>query len=114
MSAEIERFARDLENSEELSHELADFGGSIEELADWLHDKGYRIETGDLAAIMSAHVGGLSDDALDKVSGGGGISEEMSLRLQISMDRRSKALQTLSNILKRIGNTQDSIIQNLK
>jgi hypothetical protein len=44
----------------------------------------------------------------------GGLSEELSLKLQILMDRRSKIIQTLSNILKKISQTSDSIISNIK
>jgi len=44
----------------------------------------------------------------------GGLSEEDSLRLQIAMDRRAKTIQTLSNIIKKTSQTQDSIIQNIK
>ena len=42
------------------------------------------------------------------------ISEMTSLRLQMLMDRRSKFLQTLSNIMKKISSTQDALVENLK
>jgi len=42
------------------------------------------------------------------------MSEELSLRLQMMMDRRSKFIQTLSNMMKKISQTQDSIVGNLK
>ena len=42
------------------------------------------------------------------------MSEETSLRLQMTMDRRSKFVSTLSNILKKISSTQDTLVQNLK
>lgn len=42
------------------------------------------------------------------------MGEMESLRLQMMMDRRSKMMSTLSNVLKKISDTQDSIIQNLK
>jgi len=42
-------------------------------------------------------------------------TQEMNgLRLQLAMDRRSKFISTLSNILKKLGETQNSIIENLK
>lgn len=44
----------------------------------------------------------------------GGLSEELSLKLQILTDRRSKIIQTLSNILKKISQTSDTIIANIK
>ena len=37
-----------------------------------------------------------------------------SLRLQTAMDRVSKTMSTLSNILKKLSDTQSSITQNLK
>ena len=42
------------------------------------------------------------------------MSEMTSLRLQMAMDRRSKMLETLSNIMKRISKTSETITQNLK
>jgi hypothetical protein len=41
-------------------------------------------------------------------------SEMLSLRLQMTMDRRSKFISTLSNIMKKIATTQDTLIQNIK
>ena len=42
------------------------------------------------------------------------LSEMSSLRLQMMMDRRSKFISTLSNIMKKISTTQDTLVQNLK
>ncbi len=42
------------------------------------------------------------------------MSEEESLRLQMTMDRRSKFIETLSNVEKKMAQTQDSVVQNLK
>jgi len=42
------------------------------------------------------------------------MSEMTSLRLQMMMDRRSKFIETLSNIMKKISATQDTLVQNLK
>ena len=41
-------------------------------------------------------------------------SELEALRLQMAMDRRSKLLETLSNILKKISDTESGIVANLK
>jgi len=41
-------------------------------------------------------------------------SEMKSLQLQMTMDRRSKFLSTLSNIMSKISTTQDSLVQNIK
>ena len=41
-------------------------------------------------------------------------SEMASLRLQMDMDRRSKFVEALSNVMKKIDSTQETIVQNLK
>jgi chromosome segregation ATPase len=42
------------------------------------------------------------------------MSEMTSMDLQMAMDRRSKFVETLSNVLKKISDTQASIVQNMK
>jgi hypothetical protein len=42
------------------------------------------------------------------------LSEAESLRLQSALDRTSKFLDTLSNIMKKISDTSDAITQNMK
>jgi hypothetical protein len=42
------------------------------------------------------------------------ISEMTSMQLQMLMDTRSKLLQTLSNIMRTITETEEAIVQNLK
>ena len=42
------------------------------------------------------------------------MGEMESLRLQMAMDRMSKMMSTLSNLLKKISDTSTSITQNLK
>ncbi|MGH6631521.1 MAG: hypothetical protein ACREB3_17470, partial [Burkholderiales bacterium] len=49
-----------------------------------------------------------------KKDGMSDLGEMESLRLQMSMDRLSKLMSTLSNILKKTSDTQQQIIQNLK
>ena len=112
MNTEIDRFAEDLENSEQLCQELADFAGDYDELAGWLNDKGYRINAGELAAIISAKLDGLSDEELDGVSGGTGVVK--SLRQGMSSDRRANVINTLSDVMKKIGSTQGTIADNIK
>ena len=56
----------------------------------------------------------IRDDLQGKLDGMSEMSEMTSLRLQMMMDRRSKFINTLSNIMKKLSDTQDSIIQNLK
>jgi uncharacterized spore protein YtfJ len=56
----------------------------------------------------------LLDDLKGRLDGMNEMSEMTSLRLQMTMDRRSKFIQTLSNIMKKMGTTQDTLSQNLK
>jgi hypothetical protein len=49
-----------------------------------------------------------------KLDGMDEMSEMTSLRLQMMMDRRSKFIATLSNIMKKISETQNALVQNLK
>ncbi len=56
----------------------------------------------------------LLDDIKGKLDGLNEMSEMTSLRLQMTMDRRSKFIQTLSNIMKKISTTQETIVQNIK
>jgi hypothetical protein len=50
-------------------------------------------------------------DSLDSLSD---MSEMESLRLQMTMDRRSKFIQTLSNLEKQIEDTDESIAESIK
>jgi hypothetical protein len=42
------------------------------------------------------------------------MGEMESLRLQMAMDRMSKMMSTLSNLLKKLSDTSSQIAQNLK
>jgi len=42
------------------------------------------------------------------------ITQIKSMRLQQMMERRTKSIETLSNIMKKISETEDSIVKNLK
>jgi hypothetical protein len=42
------------------------------------------------------------------------MGEMESLRLQMAMDRLSKLMSTLSNVLKKTSDTSSTIVQNLK
>jgi hypothetical protein len=50
-------------------------------------------------------------DAKDNL---GEVSQTAQLRLQTVMDRRSKLIETLSNVLKKMSDTDSSIVGNLK
>ena len=63
-------------------------------------------DIGDLRAVQ--------DDLKGKLDEMNGMSEMTSLRLQMMMDRRSKFIETLSNIMKSMSTTQETLVQNLK
>jgi hypothetical protein len=50
----------------------------------------------------------------DQRGGMNEMSEMTSLRLQMTMDRRSKFMSALSNIMKKIATTQDALVENVK
>jgi hypothetical protein len=54
------------------------------------------------------------DDLKSNLDGMNEMSEATSLRLQMTMDRRSKFIQTLSNIMKKSSTTQETLVQNIK
>ena len=55
-----------------------------------------------------------AESSQEKIDSFSEISEMESLRLQMMMDRHSKLMSTLSNLLKKISNTSSSIVQNIK
>ena len=54
------------------------------------------------------------DELKDRLDSLPDVSEMDQLKLQMLMDRMSKAETTLSNLLKKISDTQHSIIKNVK
>ncbi len=56
----------------------------------------------------------LRDDLKSDLDGMNEMSEMTSLRLQMTMDRRSKFVETLSNILKKTSKTSETLVQNIK
>jgi hypothetical protein len=66
-----------------------------------------RIE--DLAQLRA-----INDELKGKLDSMNEMSQMTSLRLQMMMDRRSKFISTLSNIMKKVSTTQDTLVQNLK
>lgn len=61
-----------------------------------------------------ARLEAIQNDLKSRLDGMSELSEMTSLRLQMMMDRRSKFIATLSNIMKKISDTQAAIVQNLK
>jgi len=56
----------------------------------------------------------LLDDLNGKLDGMNESSEMTSLRLQMTMDRRSKFISTLSQMMMKISTTRDILVQNIK
>jgi len=53
--------------------------------------------------------------ALDQtLKGTADLNQQNALRLQMSLDRLSKMMATISNLLKKAADTQNAIVQNLK
>ena len=73
-------------------------------------DLATRTATKLMAAIDELSLDSLRED-LDAMSE---LGEMESLRLQMAMDRMSKMMSTLSNLLKKISDTADAITANLK
>lgn len=53
-------------------------------------------------------------DSLHNTDNSLGGNNDEQLKLQLITDRRQKALETISNLMKKMSETQNSIIQNLK
>jgi hypothetical protein len=64
--------------------------------------------------VTFANLQSLEDQLKQQLDSMNELSEMTSLRLQMMMDRRSKFISTLSNIMKKISTTQDTLVQNLK
>lgn len=70
------------------------------------------MHTGPIKNVRALYA--IKDELKNKLDSMSEMGEMESLRLQMAMDRLSKFMSTLSNILKKIGNTQSSIVANLK
>jgi len=57
---------------------------------------------------------GIVDELKGKLDSLSDLSEMNAMRLQMLMDRRSKAMEMLSNMMKKLSETQAAIVQNLK
>lgn len=72
-----------------------------------------RTKTG-MRPVSKAETDNMIDQIKNDLDSMSEMGEMESLRLQMAMDRMSKMMSTLSNILKKIGKTQEEIIKNLK
>jgi hypothetical protein len=64
--------------------------------------------------LSAAQVQQLADKMKDDLDSMSELGEQESLRMQMAMDRMSKLMSTLSNLLKKMSDTSSGIVQNLK
>ena len=64
--------------------------------------------------VTKAEIDKTEQDIKDRLDSVNEMGETESLRLQMAMDRRNKMMTTISNIMKKISDSQSSIIQNMK
>jgi hypothetical protein len=64
--------------------------------------------------LTFAIMAGLADALTHRLDTLGDMDEMAGLRLQMAMDRRSKFMSALSNVLKKMADTNSSVVQNLK
>lgn len=67
-----------------------------------------------LTIAANGDVDAVKETVKNKLDSMSKMGEMESLRLQMAMDRLSKMMSTLSNLLKKISDTSSSIIQNIK
>ena len=103
------------ENADDLREIMDELSKRNERLCRWrklaadLHS-----HAGSVAADNAALLRQASDAAMGQLQSLSDVSEELQMRLQMIMDRRSKFLEALSNIMKKQSDTAASIIDNLK
>ncbi len=64
--------------------------------------------------VLYRSAAALQTEVQSKLDSKSEMGETESLRLQMAMDRLSKMMTTLSNLLKKLSDTEDGIVQNLK
>ncbi len=64
--------------------------------------------------VSKADIDAMKDKLKSDLDSMSEMGEMESLRLQMAMDRMSKTMSTISNLLKKISKTADDIVQNLK
>jgi len=76
--------------------------------------KAQLVQLSDSITVTKTEVNRLVDNMKNDLDSMSEMGEMESLRLQMAMDRLSKMMSTLSNLLKKISDTQQSITQNIK
>jgi hypothetical protein len=64
--------------------------------------------------VTVAQLRSVQDDLQGQLDSMSEMSEIDALRLQMTMDRRSKLIETLSNILKKLDATSETLVRNIK
>jgi hypothetical protein len=67
-----------------------------------------------MATLYAKHLDEEAGELLDSLDATSEMGEMESLRLQMAMDRLSKFMSTVSNLLKKVADTSSQITQNLK
>lgn len=73
-----------------------------------------QIKTASNQAVTSREINEVTAKVNSELDAVGELGEEQSLKMQITMDRMSKQMSTISNLLKKISSTAQTITQNLK
>ncbi|MBK5272041.1 MAG: hypothetical protein JJE22_13605 [Bacteroidia bacterium] len=76
--------------------------------------KAQLVQLSDSITVTKTEINRLADNMKSDLDSMSEMGETESLRLQMAMDRLSKMMSTLSNLLKKISDTQQSITQNIK
>lgn len=72
------------------------------------------VELSDSISVAKAEIDQLVNSMKSKLDSMSEMGETESLRLQMAMDRLSKMMTALSNLMKKINDTNQGITQNLK
>ena len=67
-----------------------------------------------MLVVYAKHMEAEAEDLLGKLDSMSEMGEMESLRLQMAMDRMSKMMSTLSNLLKKMSDTSSQLVQNIK
>lgn len=79
-----------------------------------IHKEFSKISDKQTKVLMVYTLSGLTEEMKRKLESMNEMSEMTALRLQMTMDRRSKFISTLSQLMKKISDTQDILVQNIK
>ncbi len=111
MASEIDRLVQAIEDDGELRRVLTGFDGTFDGLVGVIRARGFEVTSTELAELLCCVSEELPDALLDQVCGGTGMT---SMGLQQTVQRSSRAVQTLSNVMGTISGTQGTLIDNLK